>query len=130
MDSKDIDDYPGGGIETTEVPLEDPLVTATTISVTTIARIPSPIGRRPDLAWRPDAQRTSTDPAATETAPKISANEGIQMVNKKAKGANAGPRVVACPIPSHRERRVEAAIPNDGTAGCFRRTGLPGCTRD
>jgi hypothetical protein len=84
--------------------------TATTISVTTIARIPSPIGTRPNLARRPDAQRKSTDPAAMAIVPKISANEGIQMENRRAKGAKASPRVVACPIPSHRERRVEAAI--------------------
>ena len=103
-------------------PLAGPVVVSeTTTNVTTIARIPSPIGRRPDLAWRPDAQRKSTDPAAIATAPKISANEGIQMENTRAKGAKASPRAVACPIPSHRERRVEAAILNDRTAGCLRR---------
>jgi hypothetical protein len=102
--SKDSDAVYGGSTMVFAVPLAGPVVvTVTTISVRTIARIPSPIGRRASLAWRPGAQRTSTDPAAMATIPKINANEGIQMENRRAKGANASPRVVACPIPSHRE---------------------------
>jgi hypothetical protein len=60
MESKDIDDYPGGGIEVTEVPVEDPLVTATTITVSAIAASPSLPVRRATRRRSPvDPRRSS-----------------------------------------------------------------------
>jgi hypothetical protein len=101
----------------TPVSLAEPVVIDTTIAVTMIAKIPSPTARRAKRRPTADDPRTSSDPATTAKVPKISANEGIQTVQRRAKGANASPRAVAGPISSHRERRVVLAMPSDRKAG-------------
>jgi hypothetical protein len=98
MESKDIDDYPGGGIEVTEVPLDGPLVvTTTTMTVSVIAASPSPTVRRARRRRRPVDPRRSSAPVTSVMAAKRSASVGIQKLDRIANGANASPTMDARP---------------------------------